>query len=65
MSASAVARFNQRPVVSLYINALDDDHAEIDRELSLTAAEARHLAASLALAAGLIDPTDTAGALND
>lgn len=59
VSTSAIGRFNEYPVVSLYVNALDNRHGEIDRELCLTAAEARQLAAGLARAADLIDHQHT------
>ncbi|CAM3224632.1 DUF6907 domain-containing protein [Tsukamurella hominis] len=64
LSTSAVARFNEYAVVSLYLDVLDDRHGEIDRELRLTASEARQLAAGLARAADLIDHqhTETNGA---
>ncbi|RDB49355.1 DUF6907 domain-containing protein [Tsukamurella tyrosinosolvens] len=62
VSTSAIGRFNEFPAVGLYINVLDDRHGEIDRELILTAAEARQLAAGLARAADLIDRPTTAGA---
>ena len=55
LSVSAVGRFNEHPHVGLQVYLRG-----VDREIRLTADEARRVAAGLTATAAIIDPNETA-----